>query len=209
MMLPRKCTRRRFARDVLLLGGAAAALPWTRWLAAQARAEFDPVAAQPAQLDWEARLSPPGEPGDPLEVTGTVFAPDGEHSVAGIVVYAYHTDARGLYTPSNTPREGPRLRGWMRTGADGRFRLHSIRPAPYPNREVPAHVHFNLWGAGYPRQWTESLLFEGDPLLNAERMEHSRQLGRFANVRALARGADGLWRCTFDLKVQTVSNFRD
>lgn len=170
-----------------------------------------PAAAQPhdmeppggAALTWRAQLAP-GEPGEPMIVSGTVLAPDGRRPVSGVTVYAYHTDARGLYA-----RDGgmmPRLRGWMVTDAAGRYEVRTIRPAPYPNRSIPAHVHFNAWGPGYPRQWFEQLEFEGDRLVTDERMEQSRRLGRFGMVRPLQR-RDGGWRCTFDLRLGAHSNY--
>jgi protocatechuate 3,4-dioxygenase beta subunit len=119
-------------------------------------------------------------------------------------VYAYHTDAGGLYARDGSVM--PRLRGWMVTDAAGRYELSSIRPAPYPSRSIPAHVHFNAWGAGYPRQWFAQMEFEGDRLVTDERMEQSRRLGRFGMVRRLRR-RDGVWRCTFDLRLGQRSNY--
>lgn len=151
-----------------------------------------------AVLTGRVELAPAGEPGEPMIVSGTVFAPDGRRAMAGLTVYAYHTDARGLYA-----RDGgmmPRLRGWMVTDRAGRYEVRSIRPAPYPNRSIPAHVHFNAWGAGTPRQGFEQLEFEGDPLVTDERMAQSRRLARFGMVRRMER-RDGVWRCTFDMRL--------
>ena len=156
-----------------------------------------------AALTSRAQLAPAGEPGEPMILSGTVFAPDGRRAVPGVTVYAYQTDARGLYA-----RDGgtmPRLRGWMVTDAAGRYEVRSIRPAQYPQRTIPPHVHFNAWGAGYPRQWFHQLEFEGDALVTEERLEQSRRLGRFGMVRRLER-RDGLWRCTYDLRLTDGSN---
>jgi protocatechuate 3,4-dioxygenase beta subunit len=102
-------------------------------------------------------LTPQGEPGIPMEVTGRVFDPDGVTPVAGVTVYAYQTDAEGLYSQSSgTP---PRIRGWMTTDAKGRFGFRTIRPGPYPDRTIPAHIHFQLWGAGWAPQYCEDLNF--------------------------------------------------
>ncbi len=106
-----------------------------------------------------------GEPGDPLVVAGRVFAPDGEHTVAGVVVYAYNTDKDGYYSPDGKVGH-PRIKGYMKTDPDGRFELHTIRPGRYPGMDNPAHVHFNLWAVGYPVQWTEELRFMGDFVLD-------------------------------------------
>lgn len=135
----------------------------------------------------EARLAPEGEPGEPLRVEGLLFAPDGVTPASGVVVYAYQTDATGLY--SHRRGEPPRLRGWMRTDGNGRFSYRTIRPAPYPGGRIPAHVHHQLWGGGYPPQWSQDLLFEDDPLVGDAERARSEALGPFANVRPVERGA--------------------
>jgi protocatechuate 3,4-dioxygenase beta subunit len=152
-------------------------------------------------LSWQARIAPAAEPGEPLVISGRVFAPEGRQPVAGIVVSAYHTDNKGLYTPSGSPRP-PRLHGWARTDAEGRYEFRTIRPAPYPGDGPPAHVHFHLSGDGYPRQEAEELRFEGDPKVTRDMAERSRRAGRFGGVRALTRGPDGVWHCTFDMRLR-------
>ena len=71
-------------------------------------------------LSSQARIAPADEPGEPLVISGQVFDADGLHAVPNIVVYAYHTDIKGLYTPSGAARP-PRLRGWARTDGEGRY----------------------------------------------------------------------------------------
>jgi protocatechuate 3,4-dioxygenase beta subunit len=165
-------------------------------------AQAPDVPAPPAaSLSWQARIAPSGEPGEPLVVSGQVFDPSGVKPVEGVVVYAYHTDIKGLYTPSGAQRP-PRLQGWARTDADGRYEFRTIRPAPYPGNGPPAHVHFYLSGAGYPRQEAEELQFQDDAKVGADAAARSRREGRFGGVRPIARDADGAWRCTFDMKLR-------
>ena len=165
---------------------------------AQEPAEAEPAAAS---LSSKARIAPAGEPGDPLVISGQVFDAAGLRPVPNIVVYAYHTDVKGLYTPSGAGRP-PRLRGWARTDAEGRYEFQTIRPAPYPGNGPPAHVHFELSGAGHARQEAEELQFEGDPKVTPEMAQRSRRAGRFGGVRPITRGADGVWRCTFDMRLR-------
>ena len=72
---------------------AQAAAPAT----AAADCEWCGAAEAPAVLTAEARLAPAGEPGTPLVVTGVVYRPDGRTPAAGVLVYAYHTKAAGVY----------------------------------------------------------------------------------------------------------------
>jgi len=193
---------------VLLLGGALALAGIWAVLHAQRGDEADPPEST---LTWQARIAPAGEPGEPLVVSGQVFDPSGEKPAAGVVVYAYHTDAQGYYRRQGQPGPGgrvPRLRGWARSDAQGRFQFRTIRPAPYPNGGIPAHIHFYLWGAGYPRQWTPELEFQGDRSVTAEALAKSAALGRFANIQPLVRGPDGAWHATINFRLLTVSNVR-
>src|SRR5260370_11419752 len=176
--------------------------------AAVAQKQPQDVASAPAQLPSSGRIAPAGEPGTPLRITGTVVAQDGQTPLAGVVVYAYHTDADGYYRrvgASGEAGEGePRLRGWVKTGADGRFEFSTIKPAPYPHREVPAHVHIHAWGAGYPRQWFE-LEFAGDPML--PKQHFTDNTADYLYVAPLTRISIGVWHCSFTLRMREKANF--
>jgi len=132
---------------------------------------------QPVALTSRARIAPEGEPGVPLVIEGVVTTARG--AVApGIVVYAYHTDATGIYPPG--PNRHGRLRGWAVTDAQGRYRFDSIRPAAYPGRNIPEHVHMHVIEPGRATYYIDELRFTDDPLITA------------ANRRTDARGGSGL-----------------
>lgn len=139
-------------------------------------------------------VAPPDEPGEPLIVRGRVFAPDGETPVPGVVLYVYQTDAQGHYRRSLL--RTPRLRGWVRTDQAGRYEYRTIRPGSYPSRRAAAHVHVQLWGAGYEPQYSTDLLFADDPLLSDRDRERSRAAGTFAHVCEPGRAAGGELVCT-------------
>lgn len=105
---------------------------------------------RPATLTSTGRIAPPSEPGSPLILRGQLLNLDGSPA-ANAVVFAYQTDRGGLY---DAPAKGPhswRLRGWVRTGADGRFTFETIRPGSYPNSNNPPHVHFTAFLANGER----------------------------------------------------------
>jgi protocatechuate 3,4-dioxygenase beta subunit len=186
---------------------AAASLPFLLRRAGAAQ-QAPEVASAPANPGWQTTIAGPEEPGERIVISGRVFAPDGEAPVPGIIVYAYHTDATGHYTNTGVLRP-PRLQGWVKTDADGRFEFRTIRPAAYPGRSIPAHVHFILWGAGYPRQWVDELRFEGDPFVTPHMLMEAASAGKFAAVRPLERGADGALHCSVNFRVQRVTNFKN
>jgi protocatechuate 3,4-dioxygenase beta subunit len=186
---------------------AVAAIPFVFLHVGEAQ-QVPEVATAPRNLSSLADIAGPDEPGQRLVITGRVFAPDGETPVAGITVYAYHTDATGQYTKTGSIRP-PRLQGWAKTDGEGRFEFHTIRPAVYPGRSIPAHVHFILWGAGYPRQWVDELRFEGDPFVTSRMLAEAAEAGKFATVRPLEPGPDGALHCSVNFRVQRISNFKN
>jgi protocatechuate 3,4-dioxygenase beta subunit len=156
----------------------------------------------PDTMAAESRIASADEPGEAMTLTGVVYASDGRTPAAGVVVYAYHTDATGHYPaiaagPAKGVRHG-RLRAWARTGADGRYTFQTIRPAPYPKRSIPAHVHIIPIEPGLAPYWIDDLVFTDDPLVTAAwRANHD---GRGGNgVQTPKRDAAGTWRVTRDI----------
>lgn len=131
----------------------------------------------PATLTPRSRIAPSDEPGAAMTLEGVVLSPGGK-PVPGVVVYAYHTDHTGLYPPAGN-RHG-RLRGWALTDAQGRYRFDSIRPAAYPGREIPEHVHMHVIERGVGTYYIDEVRFTDDPLITA------------ANRRTAERGGPGL-----------------
>jgi protocatechuate 3,4-dioxygenase, beta subunit len=153
--------------------------------------------SRPRIISSSSRIAPAGEPGTALRIAGRLIARDGSTPAAGGVVFAYQTDRTGVYGPPGATTW--RLKGWARADAEGRFQFDTVRPAPYPNRSVAAHVHLYTDG-GVPRQELETLMFEGDPLLTAAQRARSTALGRFGFI-APAIEVDGSRQCEILLRV--------
>lgn len=141
---------------------------------------------RPATITSSGRIAAASEPGTPLIIHGRLFAEDGRTPVAGAVVFAYHTDREGHYSPPGSPAHSWRLRGWTRTDGDGRFEFQTIRPGAYPSRNIPAHVHFNVFH-GSERFHAGELQFEDDPILTESQRSQSRAQGVFGGVRPVRR----------------------
>lgn len=130
----------------------------------------------------------PGEPGEALLVEG--IATDGAgRPVEGAMVYAYHTDALGIY--SEHGNTNPRLFVWLRSDADGRFSVRTIRPARYPGRNVEQHVHVVASASGFEERRT-ALGFADDP--------HWRGQSVPDWARPVSKGPDGVDRCEFEIR---------
>lgn len=145
--------------------------------------------SRPDVIERVGRIAPPAEPGEPLRILGTAWLEDRKTPARGAVIFAYQTDAEGLY---HEPRASTwRLRGWTRTDANGRFEFHTIRPGSYPNSRIAAHVHFTMEAPGLPRRWTADLEFADDPLHTKAERSQSAAEGRFGPIRPVERDTDG------------------
>ena len=117
-------------------------------------------------------------PGKKIKVIGTVKDNDGK-PVAGALVYLYHTDSRGWYA-SDAPHvlqyEGDirhaRLFGYVKTDKEGKFELHTIKPAGYPKSDLPGHIHVHVTAQGY-RSFGTEFLFDDDERLVGKIRENS------------------------------------
>ncbi|HEX5708353.1 MAG TPA: hypothetical protein VFX96_13705 [Pyrinomonadaceae bacterium] len=173
-----------------------------------ASASLASTAAQPSEpdpksLSWKTKIVADTEPGEPLVVTGRFFAAGGKTPLEGVVLYFYHTDARGLYSErdGNGPPD-PRIKGWLKTDAEGRYEFRTIKPASYPNSRIPAHIHAKATAPGAAEQWIEEFWFEGDPHIGVQSLEHARAAGQFSNVMLIKRGAGGVLNCTRDIRLK-------
>lgn len=142
------------------------------------------------------------EPGERLTVSGVVFGADGKTPLANASVYVFHTDATGRYTPGATDdNRNPRLRGYMRTDAQGRYEYSTIKPAPYPGDGPPAHIHYHVNAPGYQERVFE-IVFEGDPKISSAIRANAAQADSAFSIRKLTRAGQGVWHCTQDVTLR-------
>ena len=148
------------------------------------------------------------EPGEPMIISGTIYAPDGRTPLAGINLFVYQTDATGVYSTSGNggDNRSTRIHGLVRTGADGRYEFRTIKPAPYPGGGNPAHIHAFISGPGYPEYWIDEYHFVGDPYIGEEAQKKLSAGGTFASLLTLKKGADGVLRGVRDIKVERCTN---
>ena len=149
-----------------------------------------------------ARIAPVGEPGVPMTITGRVLGPDGRPR-AGVIVYAYQTNAKGVYPPpvvraGNAGDRHGALRGWAASGPDGRYMFATIRPAAYPARDSPAHVHMHVIERGCATYYIDDVMFTDDPLLTPTlRRQHATPRAGTGIVAPAKVG--GRWMATRDI----------
>ncbi len=132
------------------------------------------------KIKSETTIADKNEPGDRMEINGTVVLQDGTTPAKNIVLYIYHTNARGLYAPSDTQtivRMNGHLRSWIKTDAEGKFKFNSIRPAHYPNRNVPAHIHIIVKEPGKIPYYIDEVWFDDDPLITKKLKDEAEKRG--------------------------------
>lgn len=110
-----------------------------------------------------------GDKGTQIKITGTIYRPDAKTPAEGVILYVYHTNQEGLYAAdedaSGWAKRHGRIRGWVKTGKDGRYTFYTLWPGTYPDRSEPAHIHPTIFEPGGKYYWTDSFLFKGDPLI--------------------------------------------
>ena len=147
------------------------------------------------RLAASATIAGPAEPGERLIVEGVVYQSEGTTPAADVVVYAHHTNNEGLYAGDGGPtletRRHGSLRGWVKTGADGRYRFDTIKPAPYPAMTMPAHVHLMIGEPGRRPYYIDDVVFDGEFGVTGRYRERQELRGGSGIVR-LTRKADGV-----------------
>ena len=65
----------------------------------------------------------------------------------------------------STKRHG-HIRGWVKTDENGKYTVYTIRPAPYPNDVLPAHIHLSIKEPDIENEYyTDDINFDDDKLL--------------------------------------------
>ncbi len=112
------------------------------------------------------------EPGPKMEISGTIYKTDGKTPAPDVVLYIYHTDQTGHYSPKeNAKGWGKRhgyIRGWLKTNAKGEYKFYTLRPASYPGGKAAAHIHPVIKEPGKSDYWIDEYVFDDDPRVNSD-----------------------------------------
>lgn len=131
-----------------------------------------------------------------IKISGTIYRPDGATPAEDVILYIYHTDKDGIYAnkyhKKNWERRHGYLRGWIKTGADGRYTFNTIKPGIYPNRAAPAHIHATILEPAGKYYWIEDYYFSGDTLLTERELNPAAPRGGTNGVLELKKEGN-LW----------------
>ena len=155
----------------------------------------------PANPGNTAYLPGWAETDNKMIVEGTVYHKDKRSPAPNVIVYIYHTDSRGYYSPAPGQVHGKRhghIRGWVKTGCDGRYKFYTSMPAPYPERNNPAHIHPVIKEPGINEYYIDEYQFDDDPLLTAALRKKAENRGGNGIVK-ISKNSDGLLTCKRDI----------
>lgn len=133
------------------------------------------------------------QPGQKLLVHGVIYREDEKTPAPGILLYYYHTDIHGYYAANEeldprVVRHGY-IRGWVKSDEQGHYTIYTVRPAPYPNTDMPAHIHPSIRepdiGNAY---YIDEFVFDDDLLLTAAKRATLENRGGSGILRVKRKG---------------------
>ncbi|WP_132993040.1 catechol 1,2-dioxygenase [Gordonia zhaorongruii] len=130
------------------------------------------------EIEWNGTIPMrDDEPGTPFVFSGQVRSVDGR-PLAGAKLELWHADNLGFYSQFAPGLPEWNLRGTFIANEEGRYEIHTIRPAPYQiptdgacgqliaaadwHAWRPAHLHFKVSAPEHELN-TSQLYFPGDP----------------------------------------------
>jgi len=132
------------------------------------------------KMNWVDTLPDYHELGPRMVISGKIYQADGKTPAVGVILYIYHTDQTGHYTPNayqtGSVRRHGYIRGWMKTNGQGEYKFYTLKPAAYPGHQIPAHIHPIIKEPKMNEYYIDEFLFNDDPFLTSE--ERNKQEGR-------------------------------
>jgi protocatechuate 3,4-dioxygenase, beta subunit len=137
------------------------------------------------------------EKGQKLLVTGKVLKLDGITPASNVIVYYWQTDNNGYYSNGKgKSKKHGHIRGWVKSNKQGSYSIYTIRPANYPNSDMPAHIHLSIKEPEIDDEYyTDGLVFADDIKLTSDKRK------KFEN-----RGGTGVLRVLIDKEMQVAEH---
>ena len=108
-----------------------------------------------------------------LKISGIVYQKDGKTPAENVILYIYQTNRNGVYEKKGDEKGWAKrhgyIRGWIKTGKDGRYTFYTFRPATYPNRDEPEHIHITVKEPKKNEYYIDEFVFDDDTLLTQEK----------------------------------------
>jgi protocatechuate 3,4-dioxygenase, beta subunit len=133
------------------------------------------------------------EKGQKILVTGKVYKIDGKTPAPNVIIYYWQTDHNGYYSPKEKLDEKAKrhghIRGWVKTDENGNYSIYTIKPAPYPNDNIPAHIHTSIKEPNIKNEYyIDEFVFDDDKLLTSAKRKALENRGGSGVLRVLISG---------------------
>lgn len=164
------------------------------------------------EMEFGANIAKPGTPGDPCHVWGRILGADGK-PLAGASVDVWEGAGDGFYDVQKD--QGVNLRARFRTGADGRYDFHCVRPVSYPvpndgpvgkllvatgrHPMRPGHLHFMIQAPGHATLVTH-LFTKGDKYLDSDAVFGVKE----SLIVDFRKGASGEYEASYDFVLKAA-----
>ena len=106
-----------------------------------------------------------------IKVTGTIYEKDGITPAKNVILYAYHTNEKGIYPKKSDSKGWERrhgfIRGWIKTDKTGKYTIYTFRPASYPNTTIEQHIHLTVKEPDKNEYYIDDITFSNDPNLSS------------------------------------------
>lgn len=138
------------------------------------------------------------EPGPKIHISGIVYQRDGKTPAKDVVIYVYHTDQSGKYTANANAKGWEKrhgsIRGWMKTDKNGFYSFYTLRPAHYPGRQAPQHIHVTVKEPDKNEYYIDEYVFDDDPVLPDEERNRKHRAG--SGILKMVQGKDNIMVAT-------------
>ena len=130
------------------------------------------------------------EQGQKLLVTGIVYKIDGKTPAQNVIIYYWQTDNNGYYSPKKGMDEKAKrhghIRGWVKTDENGKYSIYTTKPAPYPNENIPEHIHASIKEPNIDNEYyIDEFVFDDDKFLTGEKRKALENRGGSGILRVL------------------------
>jgi len=127
-----------------------------------------------------------------IKISGTIYKKDGKTPAKNIILYAYHTDEKGIYPKKSTSKDWEKrhgyLRGWIKTNASGSYTFYTSKPASYPDTSLPQHIHITVKEPNKNEYYIADIYFEDDPNLTSNIRNKQNHRGGSGIVKLSKKG---------------------
>jgi protocatechuate 3,4-dioxygenase, beta subunit len=154
--------------------------------------------------------------GQRIVIRGIVYQSDGKTPAPNVEMYFYQTDHWGRYAKHGTEDRSSFAwwhgynRGFLVTNHKGEYEINTIKPAPYPARIEPAHIHCLVKSPGQRRcYYVADFVFTDDELLTPQYWQATSKFRTSIGIDnnpdyggvTLRKTAAGLWEGKRDISL--------